>query len=638
MAKQKSVNERVLEAVKARALGERHGYGITTADRYVRSIAGNSQAFKRFGNLDTDTVIKEAAGKLTYCDEKMTFGEKFVSGNWKSSLPSNVFTELEKSVKSNVLMVFKNVVTTSSEDRDRDILHTSGADPDLKMPFLWQHIHTLPIGKMLMIDEHTDDMLKVWTVLFDMPGNEKLTQDAAILIENDALRISHGFIPKQIKDRQWKKGDDDERMPGFDIMKFHIMEESGVSVPSNTDAVIDLYASEKLKSKYARVWAKELHDGRGKVFNGTGSFPEAVVKGLQVIGEGMAAGGVVIDAKATSPSPPFVPLEEGEEENPDQFEDNISQGVVADTPADSVDGKETESDEDDEKSFESESGVRSYDRTSPDGKSHRKGVYVEVAGSYEWIRSQLRPLLKSKMAGLVDGDDCSCYVEATFSKHVIVECYDWDSGHQSYWQVDYQTNSEGVPEVTGIPVEVQLSSSVQPKEKEMKYSPKSKTAMKGLVRFLKSLNLTAEQKSELDVHGAELDSLLVANKKPRVWKQTEGGGAANPNEGEEEENPGSAGAEDMDSDTGKANRNDIVLQDGGGNGASGSENGNGKMDDDEEEKGSYDKDDEDMDGDKGDYDMDEEKSVSWEDVAGFLASNKLTEKQAETVFQITSAG
>lgn len=255
---------RLLKAVRERG-GTSDGCGIGTADHYVRDTiaCGEDLCRVRFGSLDGSHVVAKAAKRLTYHVPGMepTGGVKLASS---VDLPDNLV------VPPRTLGVFRNVVTTTREDRDRDVLHTKGARPDPKMPLLWQHIHTLPIGKMLAVDSHTDDMLAVWTALLDL---NDMTEDAARLIEAGALRISHGFLPDRWDERKSVAGDNSNRPVGYDVWDFAIMEESLVSVPSNVDAEITLFSRGQLKNEHTRSHAKALFDARAKQSPGV-SFDE----------------------------------------------------------------------------------------------------------------------------------------------------------------------------------------------------------------------------------------------------------------------------------------------------------------------------------------------------------------------------
>ena len=126
----------------------------------------------------------------------------------------------------NTLMVFRHVLTTSREDRDGDILRTEGASVDPNMLLLWQHVHTLPIGKMLVVHDHTEEKLVLVSCIVD---ELDMAHDAAVMIDNGMGRFSHGFRALDYEPLE-------DKGMGFDIKEFEIMEESLVSVPSNVDA------------------------------------------------------------------------------------------------------------------------------------------------------------------------------------------------------------------------------------------------------------------------------------------------------------------------------------------------------------------------------------------------------------------
>lgn len=246
------------------------GYGVTTADSYLKHIqacAGDEACLTHLpwsGAADApgwDTVMKEAADKLVYSNEDTVVNPDSIitnSSDFHKTLASD-----ETEVPPRTIMVFRNIITTPRKDRDGDVLRTDGAEIDSAMPLLWQHMHVAPIGRMLEIVDHSHDRLLVTSAVIDSP----LGNDAANLIEFGALRISHGFIPKEFKEIEVKEGE----MPGFDITKFEIMEESVVSVPSNTDAVIEAVSRGKLADPLVKRWAQHYYDNRPVVVSGVDS-------------------------------------------------------------------------------------------------------------------------------------------------------------------------------------------------------------------------------------------------------------------------------------------------------------------------------------------------------------------------------
>jgi hypothetical protein len=258
----KSLLKAIRERAKARQTKSELGYGILTADRYVKTISdcvGLDVCESRYGGVAVEQVIKDAAEKLTYCNPEMELEAVANSASFKDMIDQIKLKEGEEEpeLPPNTLMVFKHVLTTPKKDRDNDILRTEGAQPDPKMPLLWQHIHTLPIGKVLGIAEHTKQVLKNVTAIIDI---NELAHDAAVMIDNKMGRFSHGF-----RALDWELIEDKEgNMSGFDILKFEIMEESIVSVPSNTDAEVEdvlltLFDRKTVKSQIVRDYIQHTY-------------------------------------------------------------------------------------------------------------------------------------------------------------------------------------------------------------------------------------------------------------------------------------------------------------------------------------------------------------------------------------------
>jgi SpoVK/Ycf46/Vps4 family AAA+-type ATPase len=245
-----SVNQQVIAAVRSRnGRKAEFGYGVTTADKYV------SQVVKAMpGCVDAD-LEKEAAYKLVACNQDMVTEEKATNEvEWKKLVPSGV------DVPKGTMMVFRHVITTPREDRDKDVLLTEGATLDPKAPLLWQHMHVFPIGKVLAKVQHDKNVLRAVSAIIEMPGDlGKIAGDAVSLVEAEVMRISHGFNVSEFEPR---KQADDEEFPGFLIRGFEIMEVSLVSIPSNVDAEIELFSAGKLKSDLFQKHAKYLADQR----------------------------------------------------------------------------------------------------------------------------------------------------------------------------------------------------------------------------------------------------------------------------------------------------------------------------------------------------------------------------------------
>jgi len=296
----------LLHLVKSRgSRGQRFGQGIWTADKYVQSIAecvGPGICQRYFGSQEKSFAIamKEAAGKLTFSgpdlliDENSPTRVKLASG--LASIKS-VLGDVE--LPQHTMMAFVHTLTTPREDRDGDVLETAGAVLDGKMPLLWQHVHTLPVGRMLKVVEHSADRLKLAGVLLDI---NDLTNDAGKLLEANALRFSHGFRALDFSERNKEAAG----AVGFRVKSYEIMEESLVSVPSNVDAEVELLSRGKLKSEVFKSHAKAMqrlvpkkHAGVAMNFGSFGDLKAAMDSGLINTGVSLDAKGVIQSVSLT---------------------------------------------------------------------------------------------------------------------------------------------------------------------------------------------------------------------------------------------------------------------------------------------------------------------------------------------------
>jgi HK97 family phage prohead protease len=237
-----------VEALTGRKGGEEFGYGISTAEPYVRQLLALESAGCRSGRtVSPEQLIKDAQQRLVYA------GPEMVAEKVASSAEGLGGDDIE--MPPNTLMVIQHVLTTDREDRDGDVLRTAGAQLDPKAPLLWQHQQFLPIGGVLKVVEQTAKSLRVVSALLDLPGNSGLTTDIAKLVEADVLRFSHGF---RVLDYEQRTDQDGKEMDGFDVKQFEIMEASLVSVPSNVDAEVEIYSSGKFQSDMFRAHAKQV--------------------------------------------------------------------------------------------------------------------------------------------------------------------------------------------------------------------------------------------------------------------------------------------------------------------------------------------------------------------------------------------
>lgn len=243
--------EELLQAIRNREPSDR--YGIGTADIYLKSIAGCFEggycprSLAGVSQAEWQGAIKDSERKFVYSEKGMN-----VKGTFEASDPSY---QLE----------FDCVVTSTRKDRDGDILETRGAVLDEYAPLLWQHNSFLPIGKVLRRTGQTHAKLTARCCILDFGGGDgelaSLARDAAVLVKANALRISHGFDPRDFSAMEDKDG-------RYLISSFEILEVSLVSIPSNTDAIITAFSNHKLHSSMMKSWAEKMYRERPVVVPG----------------------------------------------------------------------------------------------------------------------------------------------------------------------------------------------------------------------------------------------------------------------------------------------------------------------------------------------------------------------------------
>lgn len=227
----------LLTAIQARsAKRTEFGYGIMTADRHVKNLLDLVGLERCYDFASTRTmsfgdVLLKSKQTLVYSNADMVVLDKSDESAAADGRLNLDGIELPK----NTLMAFQHVLTTPRKDRDGDVLRTEGAIVDPRMLLLWQHVHTLPIGKMLAVVEQNTKRLVLTSCIVDI---NELSHDAAVMIDNDMARFSHGFRALEFSELKETEGEI-TGPSGFDIKKFEIMEESIVSVPSNADASVN---------------------------------------------------------------------------------------------------------------------------------------------------------------------------------------------------------------------------------------------------------------------------------------------------------------------------------------------------------------------------------------------------------------
>lgn len=271
----------LLAAVRSRQNGDR--YGIGTADIYLKSIAGCFEggycprSLAGVSQAEWAGAIKDAEQKFVYSEKGMN-----VKGTFEASDP-------------NYQLEFDCVVTSTKKDRDGDVLETRGAILDDSAPLLWQHNSFLPIGKVLRRTGQTHAKLTARCCILDFGDSDgelaQLARDAAVLVKANALRISHGFDPRDFSALDEKEG-------RYLISSFEILEVSLVSIPSNTDAIITAFSNHKLHSSMMKSWAEKMYRERPVIVPGANLRSGFTVK--QRIGDYEVEASAPTEAEAIS--------------------------------------------------------------------------------------------------------------------------------------------------------------------------------------------------------------------------------------------------------------------------------------------------------------------------------------------------
>ena len=446
-----SINQTLLNEIKARGESSTpYGQGIMTADRYVKTLhecAGSDMCYQFAATKQNsfDDVLRKAASTLVYRNEDMVADKDSI--DFKAGAYGGI--ELPK----DTLVVFRHVLTTPRKDRDGDILRTQGAEVDPKMLLLWQHVHTLPIGKMLGVVSHTDKSLELVSAIVDMNA---VCHDAAVMVDNDMARFSHGFRALEF-DRL--KDDDGQDLGGFDIKRFEVMEESIVSIPSNADAentevLLSLVEGGKLTSQMMKEVGKTIRAKRP----------------LQVAG-------VEIDELPAKDQKPGCACE-GKSGTPTKENE----------PAEVV--------EKDEEAGQAKD-------TQVEAKAYSDGC---VDGSWEEIQRCLsKQLYKYMEKSDTNTDDCYCYCVATYDDYVVVCCEKYEYGSDdeyTYCKVGW-AYEESMPKLTGEPSPVDVTISVDDKQalvdtkdtRNPEHTPSPETAVESGAKFL--AESTVEERSRL---------------------------------------------------------------------------------------------------------------------------------------------
>ena len=181
----------LLQAIKKRQAENREKgfhYGISTADRFVKTIrecVGSDMCYRYASSKEHsfEDVLKRAKNTLVYSKSDLEVEE--IEYEKKEGV---ILKEVNGiTLPKNTLMVFTHKLTSPKQDRDGDILRSEGARLDPKMLLLWQHVPTLPIGKLLRVEQQTEKFVEVTSCIVDI---NDLSHDAAVMVDNDMARLT----------------------------------------------------------------------------------------------------------------------------------------------------------------------------------------------------------------------------------------------------------------------------------------------------------------------------------------------------------------------------------------------------------------------------------------------------------------
>lgn len=129
--------------------------------------------------------------------------------------------------------IIKGIASTPSPDRSDDIVDPNGAKFALPIPFLWQHMHSQPIGQVTEAVV-TDKGIEVTVQIAKIEEEGKLkdrVDEAWQSIKSGLVRgLSIGFRGIEVEDipRSW----------GLHFKQWEWFELSAVTVPANSEASI----------------------------------------------------------------------------------------------------------------------------------------------------------------------------------------------------------------------------------------------------------------------------------------------------------------------------------------------------------------------------------------------------------------
>lgn len=166
--------------------------------------------------------------------------------------------------------IVRGVATTVTPDRDGDVVRPKGAKFSLPLPLLWQHNHTMPIGKVLEVTV-TDKEIS-FTASIAKKGTASWIDEAwNVLTEGLVMGASIGFIPKEAA--PLKSG-------GYEFKEWDWYELSLVTVPANSEATITNVKSLFSPGVAGRVTKHKTQESKMNVKEQIASF-EAQLENLK---------------------------------------------------------------------------------------------------------------------------------------------------------------------------------------------------------------------------------------------------------------------------------------------------------------------------------------------------------------------
>jgi len=484
-------NDWLIDQIRTRDKKTQFGRGILTADRFVRTLAdaaGLDACYQYASNKTTsfDDIIQKASRTLVYSNDEMDLEEKATSSFQFKALMEGAGEEVR--LPKNTLMVFRHKLTTSMEDRDKDILHSKGMNLDPKMLLLWQHIHTMPLGPYLYTVSQDDKSVRVVSAIVDMNDT---THDAAVMIDNGMGRFSHGFKAVSFEKRKDTKG---KETNGFEIHQADVMEESLVSVPANVGAeteevLLSLVEGGKLTSPMMKSVGETIRNNRSKQVQGI----EIIYRESDGKHQKEVTCSSLSDLKAAADSGL---LDLKEDEDGDQSRDQRVEGEGTETKAEPSTSEEADVDRDegtDEETMPGDKEVKKEDFSceclecghTTETKEHCreiecsecggemrraerpgpgknvKGAYVDLEGSYEDLKDKLRNLLVKKH------NDKGIDIVATYPNQLIYKVWNNSIGsadvfEDTFYLVGWKIENS-IPVLDGESEEVTVSGEVRKK-------------------------------------------------------------------------------------------------------------------------------------------------------------------------------